>query len=339
MTKQDELKNLETLLFEHTENENYYLTHSGSYSKRYEATYTERQFIDGKEVLMIDVGDLVHNPLHIRKDSRYTFMPFHTYRNINLNYIYSGKATYFIDNQEITLTAGDICFFDTQVVRAKMKPVHDDIIINIVMQHDYFKSLLTLDDKNLLTHFMSQTLYSNQSHNNYIIFRTGDSPQIRSLFEDLLLEQYKDRTYKMEASKHYFSLIFLELIYLSKQEDKSLIHFSDSSSNTIFNVVNYIEQHYQTTNLSELSQVFGYHEKYLSSLLKKSYGKSFKQIQIEKRLADVERYLNTSTLPISDIAERTGFTNLNQLYREFKNKHGLLPKAYRNQITGPGAGE
>lgn len=203
------------------------------------------------------------------------------------------------------------------------------------MQHDYFKSLLTLDDKNLLTHFMSQTLYSNQSHNNYIIFKTGDSPQIRSLFEDLLLEQYKDRTYKMEASKHYFSLIFLELIYLSEHEDKSLIHFSDSSSNTIFNMVNYIEQHYKTTNLSELSQVFGYHEKYLSSLLKKSYGKSFKQIQIEKRLTDVERYLSTSTLPISDIAERTGFTNLNQLYREFKNKHGLFPKEYRNKTHKP----
>lgn len=332
MNSHDNIEKLNKLLFKHTENEIHYLTHAGSYSKRYKEGYAKRRFIDGKEVLIVDVSDLQTAPLHIRKDSRYTFMPFHTYSNINLNYIYSGQCTYFIDGKEILLKAGDICFFDTQVVRAKMKPTSTDIIINIVMENNYFKSLLTVDTTNLLSTFMNKTLYINQEHNNYIIFRTEDSQQIRSLFQNLLLENFGDKTYKIHAIQNYFSLIFLELLYLSENQSSTVVHFSDTSSNIIFNIVNYIEKNYKTTNLKDLSQVFGYHEKYLSSLLKKSYGKTFKEIQISKRVREVEHYLSTSSFTISEIAELTGFTNQNQLYREFRKKHGILPKVFRENL-------
>lgn len=328
----ENIKKLERLLFEHTENELYYLSHPKSYSKRYDENYSARRFIDGKEVLEISVSDLKTAPIHIRKDSRYTFMPFHTYSNINLNYIYSGQCTYFIENKEIILNAGDICFFDTQVVRAKMKPDYNDIIINIVMENLYFKSLLTVDDTSLLSKFMSKTLYSNSSHNNYIIFKTGNNSQIRKLFQDLLTEQYSDRTYKIQAIQYYFSLIFLELLYLGDSQTSIEVHFSDSTSNNVFSIVNFIEKNYKTTNLKEISNIFGYHEKYLSTLLKKNYGKAFKEIQIEKRLAEVERYLINSSLTVNEIAEYTGFSNLNQLYRTFKSKNKMLPNEYRKKF-------
>lgn len=70
----------------------------------------------------------------------------------------------------------------------------------------------------------------------------------------------------------------------------------------------------------------------MSTLLKKNYGKTFKEIQIENRVSEVERYLTYSSLTISEIAERTGFTNLNQLYRTFKARYGILPNEYRKRI-------
>ncbi|WP_165211112.1 AraC family transcriptional regulator [Streptococcus tangpeifui] len=329
MNFEQDINSLEKHLFAYTENENYYLSNPNSLSKRYNNGSTPQRILNGKEIFEINDYKLRVSPLHIRKDSRFTPMPPHIYSNINLNFIYSGKCTYVINNKEVTLEAGDICFFDTQVIREKKKPNYDDIIINIVMKNSYLKSLLTVDTSNLLSTFISKTLYSNTSHNNYIIFKTKDSNKIRRLFQDLLLEHYSDRDYKHQAIQYYFSLIFLELLHIGEHQNQTEIHFSDALSNNIFNIVNYIENNYKEINLKKLAKLYGYHEKYLSSLLKNSYGKSFKEIQMTKRIAEVENYLVNSTYTISEIAEKAGFSNQNQLYQKFKDRYGMLPNEYR----------
>ncbi|WP_241154252.1 helix-turn-helix domain-containing protein [Streptococcus tangpeifui] len=63
--------------------------------------------------------------------------------------------------------------------------------------------------------------------------------------------------------------------------------------------------------------------------MKNSYGKSFKEIQMTKRIAEVENYLVNSTYTISEIAEKAGFSNQNQLYQKFKDRYGMLPNEYR----------
>ncbi|MBW9212683.1 MULTISPECIES: AraC family transcriptional regulator [Terrabacteria group] len=324
-----EIKNLEKKLFTHTENELYYLSHAGSYSKKYELGYSKRKFIKGKEVIEVTTRQLENSPLFIRKDSRYNFMPFHIFTNLNVNYIYSGKCAYFIEDKEIILEEGDICFFDTQVVRAKMKPKFKDIIINIVMSNDYFKSLLTVNTNNTLSTFMNKALYSNESHDNYIIFKTAKNPKIRHLFQYLLIEYYEDNPYKLYSIQNYFSIILLELFNPKNDYLTSTVHFSDQKSNHVFNIVNYLNNNYKTATLTQVAKLFGYHEKYLSNLLKKNYGKTFKEIQIDNKILEVEKYLLNSSLTIEKIAENTGFSNLNILYKYFKDKNGVSPNQFR----------
>ncbi|MGT2829639.1 AraC family transcriptional regulator [Streptococcus hillyeri] len=322
-------KQLHELLFTHTENESYYLNNPGTLSVRYSEEYTPRQFINGKEVMIIDVPQLNDSPLFVRKDSRYTFLPFHCYNDINMNYIYSGTCTYFIEGKEITLKAGDVCIFDKRVIRAKMRPDYGDIIININMKNDYFNSLLSFNQTNVLLDFMNRTLINNDSHDNYIIFKTRNNDQITNLFNKLLIEYYSNQIYSLIAIQHYFSLILLELLYLDFESSE--IHFSDKLDTRIFQIINHIEKNYKTITLRDLANLFNYHEKYLSTLLSKNYGKSFKEIQFDCKLKEVEKYLIHSDLPISEIALLSGFSNQNQLYKKFKEKYGTLPKKYRIQ--------
>lgn len=321
---------LNAFLLELTENEKYYLKHKSKVSKRFENDEFKK-IIDGKEVFVITPNSIKNQPISIRKDSRYTFMPFFTYESININYIYSGKCTYFIENEEITLKKGDFCIFDKDVVRTKMKGHYEDIVINILMKEDYFKNTINLfDNNNFLASFVANTMSFNASHKNYIIFKTNDNQKIAHLMNLLLIEYYENNSYSNMIIQNYFSIIFTELLSLYEQNDaNNEVVFSNKTSNKIYNIVQYIESHYVDCSLSDLSIKFNYHEKYICSLLKINLNKTFKQLQTDFRLKYACRYLIHSNLSINEIADKVGFYNHNQFYRCFKQHYEVFPAQYR----------
>lgn len=321
---------LNAFLLEHTENEKYYLKHKSKVSKRFENNEFKK-IVDGKEVFVLTSNSIIDQPISIRKDSRYTFMPFFTYECININYIYSGECTYFIENEEVILKKGDFCIFDKEVIRTKMKGKYEDIIINILMQEDYFKNAINLfDNSNLLASFVANTMSFNVSHKNYIIFRTNDNQKIAHLMNLLLIEYYENNSYSNKVIQNYFSIIFIELLCLYEQNtDNQKVVFSNKTSNNVYNIIQYIESHYVDCSLSDLSIKFNYHEKYICSLLKLNLNKTFKQLQTEFRLKYACRYLIHSNLSINEIADKVGFYNHNQFYRCFKQYYKILPAQYR----------
>lgn len=333
------VKELDNVLFRETENERYY-KEGHPFSKRLYSDSVHKEYIEGREVLLLNVSDLNIYPIHVRKDSRYTFLPFHTYKHININYIYSGTCTYFIDNKEITLRQGELCIFDKNVVRAKMKPGKNDIIINIVMTDNFFKSVMNFGEQaNILSNFMEKSLYSNESHDNYIIFKTHGKHKLHHIFQDLLIENYGDSSYKNVLLQHYFSIVMIELLKIHQASPYDIeIHFSDKQSNNLFSIVQYIEQNYQSCTLQELSLKFNYHEKYICSLLKRNYGKTFKQIQTDIRMLEAARLLIQTRLSVNEIAERVGLHNYTKFYKTFKAYYQTLPADYRKKAVG-GNGE
>lgn len=323
-------KELNAFLLEHTENEKYYLKHKSKVSKRFENDEFKK-IVDGKEVFVITPNSIKNQPISIRKDSRYTFMPFFTYESININYIYSGECTYFIENEEVTLKKGDFCIFDKDVIRTKMKGKYEDIIINILMKEDYFRNTINLfDNNNLLASFVANTMSFNNSHKSYIIFKTNDNEKIAHLMNLLLIEYYENNSYSNIVIQNYFSIIFIELLYLYEQNTANQeVVFSNKTSNIVYSIVQYIESHYVDCSLSDLSMKFNYHEKYICSLLKLNLNKTFKQLQTEFRLKYACRYLIHSNLSINEIADKIGFNNHNQFYRYFKKYYDILPAQYR----------
>jgi len=65
-------------------------------------------------------------------------------------------------------------------------------------------------------------------------------------------------------------------------------------------------------------------------LFQKSVGRSFKTALIEMRISHACRLLLESERPIVDIAYASGFTNLSNFNRRFKEMKGQTPRAYRN---------
>lgn len=321
---------LDSFLREPSKREKFYRANPGALSPSYR--FMERKFINGREVLCFQLPELKANDILIRKDSRYVPVPYYIHTNVNMNYIYSGSCSYEIDDKSITLEAGDVCIFDRDVIRHKLKTGEDDIIINISMSNEFFSDSFFnhLKAQSIMASFLLSVVSNNDSHDQYLIFRTNHSDQIRELFSKLLLEYFDMRLYRKEIMKSYLVIIIIELLRLySVNNGEHLIQISSNVSDKLLDIMHYIEMHYADCTLSEVAEKFSYHPKYLSTLIHERTHKTFKEIQTRQRMIVACSMLENTSHSIQHIASEVGMSNLNQFYKCFQEQYQMLPKEYR----------
>lgn len=95
-------------------------------------------------------------------------------------------------------------------------------------------------------------------------------------------------------------------------------------------VIEYIEKNYEDTTLSvaEIAAHFQLHPTYLGSVFKKSKHTSLLQYISEVRIEAAKELLTTTDLKISEIAEKTGFSDIYYFSKRFKKITGHTPKEY-----------
>ena len=326
------LEEFDKYIRKNTAREEFYLENPNNTSPLYKKL--KKKIVNGKKIIIFEVDKLKSKEISMMRDSRYTSGPFHCHSNVNLNYIYSGKCTYIIDNEELTLYQGDVCIFDKNVVRAKTEIEENDIIFNISMSNDYFSSSLSkrIHEQSILASFIINSLSMNKMHDNYIVFRTGKNDKIIYLFNQVLLEYHNKNKYSKEIIQSYIDIIFIELLRLyDLNHNKHIVKINGDTSNIIFEILNYIESFYNDCTIEKMAKLFGYHPKYLSSLIKEKTGKNFKELQLIQRMNIASSYLKNTNYSIQEISEEVGFSNQTFFYKKFFKFYNMTPKEFRNQ--------
>ena len=90
-------------------------------------------------------------------------------------------------------------------------------------------------------------------------------------------------------------------------------------------ILKYIEKNYANLTLTELSEQFNLNPNYLSNLLKKHTGYSYKKLVINQRIMAADRFLLSTDMDIVDISQQVGFENINFFYQKFKEVYGVTP--------------
>ena len=145
------------------------------------------------------------------------------------------------------------------------------------------------------------------------------------LREDLLslASQFgKNEVYNKEMCSTFLKYIILKISNHFGKEGKE---------NTAVNkVIAYIDEHYsERLDNKAVAAKFGYHAYYLSSLFKKHTGKTLHQYITEARLRfGCDMLINTDA-PISEIATRCGFQNVNHFSVKFKKQYNESPSRWR----------
>ena len=92
----------------------------------------------------------------------------------------------------------------------------------------------------------------------------------------------------------------------------------------------YIQENYSTGfSAADLSDTFGYNEKYLGRMFKKRAGQSIKEYCNTLRINDAKKLLVGTDLPVSDIASLTGFNNITYFNYVFGKRMEMSPSEYR----------
>lgn len=93
----------------------------------------------------------------------------------------------------------------------------------------------------------------------------------------------------------------------------------------------YIDTHYQTVSLDDISQQFFLNKNYFCSLFKGVTGESFMEYLISQRMEHAKRLLTDSDLKTYEIAERVGYNDQRYFSQVFRKYSGMQPTQYRQK--------
>ena len=137
---------------------------------------------------------------------------------------------------------------------------------------------------------------------------------------DLFL--YKEPYYKHSASAQLkLALITLLKEFKNERSDYKLVQ----------SVQEFIRSHYDDAELSNqtIADQFGYHPYHINRLFKAQTKKTLHDYLIDYRLHMAKNYLATTTLNVTMVSEKTGFSSYTYFIKLFRERTGISPLQYR----------
>ncbi|MBE5926269.1 MAG: AraC family transcriptional regulator [Lachnospiraceae bacterium] len=259
----------------------------------------------------------------------YKSFPIHWHEEIEIVYVYSGKARYFVDFIEYVVEAGDVLIVPPGSLHS-FEQIDDE---------EFIAATLIFNQKMLNSNFIDvcSTKYIMPIFNNEIFFQMlikhneRHSEYIGEIIKGII-EQHISRGITYELKIKIFMLKFIDYYY--ENNLYSRIEKNTSNKRTsiqIRNIVNYIEENYaEKINLEDLAECANISVYHMSHIFKKITGKTPNEYVNDFRLAKATDRLINEDSSILTIAMECGYNNISYFNKVFKNKLGITPKEYRN---------
>lgn len=108
---------------------------------------------------------------------------------------------------------------------------------------------------------------------------------------------------------------------------------SQTAGERIREAIHYIDTHLQEElTLKELADYIHLNPSYLSVLFKEQMELTFSEYVTRQRMQRAKELLISTSLPISDIAEQSGYRTAKYFIKIFKEMEGITPSTYRKSV-------
>lgn len=300
-----------------------------------EEEFRKYRLLDGNTYLF--EGRLFMNSgekIGVARQDRFNKVYTHKHDYIELCYVWSGSCRQTIEGKEVLTRQGDVCIFDTQAVHSIEAAGEEDLIVNILMRQDFFDTafLSRMTRQGIVSEFLMEAVSKNRKNKHYLYFPSGKSQRVRDLIEEIMLEYYNRDLGMEEVLESYVIILFTELLRCFR--DHSASEEEASVRVQVVELLSYIEEHFLDGSLPEMARHFGFHENYLTTLLREKTGKSYVEHIQELRLKKAESLLENTDLPMTELIPLCGYNNLNFFYKKFKEAKGCTPAEYRKRRQG-----
>lgn len=252
-------------------------------------------------------------------------------------YIYSGRATFAVDNIPYTVQAGDV-FYIPQGCRLYCESQEEIEFVSV----RFFGNIQIPEVDTLRQLWGIGQLY-----------HCGDQPQIRDWFEAMYRSAIGRSTYKQLISRGYLNLLCAELARRSAEnmEDESSLRDERAMMESMFDMkyirrratasqqkvdtriqslVDYIVLHpRENLTREQMCSICSVSDSTLRRLFKAYMGKSITDFVKDTKMMYAAHQLVTTNDPISEIGYQLGYETPSYFSKTFRDTFGVSPQEYR----------
>lgn len=320
-----------------TPSERWHLDHPGELSPLYSDTaLIPRVDTPQGTVYLFDwQRERKEHAIALIKESRFTYIPAHTNRDMSLSFIYEGSCDFVVDNEKLHLSEGDLILFDSDVVCSSPSVKgQNDIVISMVFAPKLFDSvfLSQLPGQGILTNMLFEYISERRRKDCYLYLPAAYTGNIRMQLELIASEYFEEEIYRDELISSYVVSLFVQMIRGLYYKTQDLGEVARPGAR-VHEILNYIEHNYPVCTLASVAAQFGYNPTYLGNLIKRTTGRTFSSIRVGQQIAEAAYLLLNTDRTIVQIAHKVGITNMSYFYSKFSERYHMSPKAYREQLV------
>lgn len=310
--------NLETFLLKETEHE------KQQKSLGFIPDLKDTQIIDG--IMQLPNALFFNNKdIYISKHNRYADYPEHSHQFLELNFMFKGTCHQVINGKHFTLQEGDILLMDSGSRHSISALEKEDILINILFQNSNvsLEWLTQLQGQNSLIYQLLLANSTTHHHSNYLILSTKNNKHVQHIIQQMMTEYFMPHDFSQQIISQYLPILFYELARNLRQIDHS--QKIELEETPYLQVLRLIDKHYQDLTLASLAQELNFNKNYLSNLIKEKSGKTFTELITQQKLMKAKLLLQSTRMPIYEIAQSVGFSNKTYFYDKYRAYFGHSP--------------
>lgn len=251
---------------------------------------------------------------------------------VHVTMAWSGRFQFKIGDSSFILEEGDTCICNTHVPYSFEPLSPDGIALDFVMSDDYLSDILMerLPGTSLSNNFFARSLYNNSNTMDYLYIPTHQSSLASDLLARAVLEFTQKSYFADEVVNSYILLLFVEIARVYANNYTITTNAGDRYD--VKEIISYIQANLATATVTSVSEYFHFSPSYLSAMLKKASGHSFKYHLHKARMNKACILLKHTDFSVTDIGASIGYKNMNHFYTLFKNTYHCTPGEYREQL-------
>jgi AraC-like DNA-binding protein/mannose-6-phosphate isomerase-like protein (cupin superfamily) len=269
--------------------------------------------------------------IDIRPHTRFVNFPSHRHNYIEIVYMCSGTMTHIINGTaEVVLETGDLLFLNRNAEHEILKCGEEDIAVNFIVLPEFFNQAFTMvEGSNMIFDFIFAREGGSFNEGSYIHFQAHDILPVQNIAETMIWSIVNKQNYERSINQSTMGLLIL---YLLNHTDR--INENDPNQyekNIVIKLLKYIDENYKNASLKEFAAAENLPLYYLSKLVPKQTGNSYKELLQQRRLNRAVQLLTQTGTPIEEIASEIGYENNSYFHKLFREKYETTPHEFRKQ--------
>lgn len=244
--------------------------------------------------------------LYVKKHTATQRPYYHSHAFYEIIFVQNGKCGFFHypSGERYAIDRGSACLVAPGAVHAIGRASKKDVILKAVIPkeifEDIFKGVLPVS---------------------YGEIRTFDSigDRAQAYFQNFTKENSHEDKISRITEKAWLTLFLAEL-FIGKKEK-----VGDIAEKFGY----YIKENLKTASSAGFAKSVGYNPDYLSRVLRRLTGKSFKESVTDVRLKTAKELLKTTDMSVESVSAETGYQNASGFYKQFTATFGITPAQYR----------